>query len=133
ARAWRGPQCREYRRVEVRHVDRAAAVQVPVDDLRGERVLAPVGGLRGYDVEVTVYEQRRLATGVVAPPGDQTRAPRRGLVNHGLDPDLAEQLRDVLGRLPLPRARVVPVVGRVDPDQVTADLRDLGGRIVGWA
>ena len=36
----------------------------------------------------------------------------------------------MLGGLALPRARLVAEVGGVDPDQVTADLGDLGGRVV---
>ena len=46
-------------------------------------------------------------------------------------PDLVEQRRDELGRLALPRSGLVAEVGGVDPDQVAADLDDLGGRVVG--
>ena len=53
-------------------------------------------------------------------------APWRWLEELGLDADLVEQAGDVLGGRPLPRPGAVAVVGRVDPDQVAADLDDLG-------
>ncbi len=48
---------RQQHPVEVLHVDRAAAEEVAVDDLGGERVDLPVAGLRGHDVEVPVDQQ----------------------------------------------------------------------------
>ena len=45
-------------------------------------------------------------------------------------PDLVEQRRDVLGGLALAGAGLVAEVGGVDPDQVAADLGDLGGGVV---
>ena len=39
----------------VLHVDRAPPVQHPVDHVARERVVAPVGGVRGDDVEVSVH------------------------------------------------------------------------------
>ena len=52
-----------------------------------------------------------------------------GLDDLGLDADLGELGRDVLGGCPLPRPGPVAEVGRVDPDQLAAQLDDLvGGR-----
>ena len=48
-----------------------------------------------------------------------------GLEHGRLEPDLGEQLGDVLGRRALPRALVVPGVGGVDPDQVAGQAGDL--------
>ena len=46
-------------------------------------------------------------------------------------PDLVEQLCDVLGGLSLPRACVRAEVGGVDPDQVLAQVDDLGfGQVI---
>src|SRR4029077_21261604 len=47
------------------------------------------------------------------------------LQDRGLEADLGELGRGVLGGLSLPRARVVARVGGVDPDQVAADADDL--------
>ena len=44
--------------VEVLHVDRAATPDAPVDDLAGERRHRPVLGVRRYDVQVPVDQQR---------------------------------------------------------------------------
>src|ERR1700735_4403367 len=43
----------------------------------------------------------------------------------GLHPPLPRQARHVLGGPPFARPGVVPRVGRVDPDQVSADVDDL--------
>ncbi len=53
--------------VEVLHVDRAAAPQVAVADLAGERVDLPVLGRGRHDIEVAVQQQRVLAAGLSAP------------------------------------------------------------------
>jgi hypothetical protein len=54
-----------------------------------------------------------------------------GLQDPGLDPDVAQELRDVFGRLAFPRPGVITRVTGVDPDEVTADRDNLvvGGRI----
>ena len=52
--------------------------------------------------------------------------PGDGSNSSDVDADLVQQRGHVLGRHPLPRARVVAVVGGVDPDQVAADLDDFG-------
>ena len=52
--------------------------------------------------------------------------PLRRLEQLRADPDLVEQTGDVLGSRPLTRTGAVAVVRGVDPDQVAADLHDLG-------
>ena len=49
---------RQHHRVHVLHVDRAAAPDVAVALLAGERVHAPLGRIGGDDVEVAVHQQR---------------------------------------------------------------------------
>ncbi len=71
------PHDGEQHRVEVLHVDRAAAPQVAVLDLAGERVHLPVVGLGGDDVEVAVQQQRVVAAAPAAPAGDHVGPARR--------------------------------------------------------
>ena len=59
------PDDAELHRDEVLHVDRAAAVDVAVGEVRGERVVGPALGRRRHDVEVR-EQQERLAAGPVA-------------------------------------------------------------------
>ena len=98
----------------------------------GERVVRPVTGLGGYDVEVAVDEQARPAGVLALPPHDEAGPAVGRLEDLRLEPHLGEQPRNVLGRHSLPRPAAVAVVGRVDPDQVAADVDDLvlGGRYV---
>ena len=82
ARPRPGPHDREQHRVEVLHVDRAAAPEVAVLDLAGERVDRPVVRRGGYDVEVAVEQQRsRSSTRRRRPTGRRRwcdpRRPRR--------------------------------------------------------
>ena len=126
-----GAHHREQHRVEVLHVDRAAAPDVAVLDLPGERVDLPVLGRGRYDVEVPVQQQRALAAGLSAPLRHQRRAAAVELEQLGLDPDLVEQPGDVLGGLALARPGLVAVVAGVDPDQVATQVDDLAGRVVG--
>ena len=63
--------------VHVLHVDRAAAPDVAVALLAGERVDAPLGRIGGDDVEVAVHEQRRAARRS-APAMRATRLARPG-------------------------------------------------------
>jgi hypothetical protein len=116
-------------RVEVLHVDRAAPPDVTVLDLAAERVDLPVGRLGRYDVEVAV-DQQRGATVAAAPARHHVGPARAALDDPALDPDLVEQRGDVLGGLALPRPVVRAVVGRVDGDQVLAELDDLTGGVV---
>ena len=53
------------------------------------------------------------------------------LQQHRVEAHLAEQPGHVLRCRALPRPRAVTGVGGVDPDQVAAQLHDLGGRVVG--
>ena len=63
----RGPDDGEQHRVEVLHVDRAAAPQAAVADLARERVDLPVLGGGRDDVQVAVQQQRRRRAGPVPP------------------------------------------------------------------
>ena len=58
-------------------------------------------------------------------PRDHAGALGVRLQDRGLQADLGELGRGVLGGLALPRAGVVARVGGVDPDQVAADADDL--------
>ena len=62
----------QHHRVHVLHVDRAAAPDAAVGDLAGERVVPPVGGVGGHDVEVAVDEQGGPGRG----PGPRSGRPR---------------------------------------------------------
>ena len=72
-----------------------------------------------------MYIQPGLAPVYARDAGDQAGSLRAGLDDRGRDSDLAEQPGDVLGGPPLPRPRMVTRVGRIDPDQVAADVHDL--------
>ena len=128
------PHRREEHRVEVLHVDGATTPHVAVPHLAAERVDLPVRGRRGHDVEMPVQQQPTPLTGrpvaVAAPGRHDRRTTGLGLVEPRLDADVLEQPGDVLGRLALPRTLLVTVVGRVDPDQFTAELHDLRCRVV---
>ena len=118
---------RQQDRVEVLHVHRAAAPDVAVDDLAGERVDLPVGRDRRHHVGVAVDQQRRQR-GVAAlgcPVGDQSGAARLGLEQLAGDADLVELRGDVLGRLPLALGARRAEVGGVEADQVAAQSCDL--------
>ena len=120
-----GPDDGKDRGVEVLHVHRAAAPDVPVMDLAGERVDLPVRSTSRYDVEVAVQQQPVLGVGV-PPMRDEGRAPGRRFEELRRDPDLVQQGSRHAPLRPLPRTRIVPVVGGVDPDQVAADVDDFG-------
>ena len=82
-------------------------------------------GVGRDDVEVPVDEEGGAAPVGPFDPGDEAGPLRVRLEHGGLDADLAEEARDVLGGPPLARAGVVTRVGGVDPDQVSADVDDL--------
>ena len=75
-------------------------------------------------------DQQRATATRSTPSGSQSATsdvrPGLGLEQLGGDADLVEQLGHALGRRPLPRAGVGAEVGGVDPDQVAAELDDLG-------
>ena len=97
----------------------------------------PVDRVGRHDVQVTVDEEGGAAPVGAFDAGDQAGPLRVRLEHGGLDADLAEQARHVLGGPSLARAGVVPRVGRVDPDQVSADVDDLiltlGGEVLSHA
>ena len=85
----------------------------------------PVGGVGGNDVQVAVDEQGRPGRVLPAQPGHHARPARVRLQHHRLQAHVGEQGGDVLGRWALAGPRVIPVVARVDPDQVAAQAGDL--------
>ena len=115
------PQVGQHHADHVLHVDGAPSVQHAVDDVPGERVVAPVGGVGRDDIEVSVQDQAGAGAVRAGDPYDEARAPRRGLEVLGLEADLVEQPEHVLGRLVLTRSRPVPDVRRVDPYQLGRD------------
>ncbi len=122
---------REQHRVEVLHVDRAAAPDAVRGrpDLAGERVHGPVLGAR----RVRRPGGRAAARArPLSPPQRATTDVRPGSDSNSsaVDADVVEQLGHVLGGLALSRAGLVAVVRGVDRDQVAADADDLGGRVV---
>ena len=119
------PDDREDHRVHILHVDRAAPPHAPVGDLPGERVERPVAGVGRHHVQVPVDKQGRAAPVRALDPGHQAGALGVRLKHRRLQADLAEQPRHVLRGPPLARPRVVARVGRVDPDQVPADVDNL--------
>ncbi|HEX2050323.1 MAG TPA: DsbA family protein, partial [Actinomycetota bacterium] len=97
---------------------------------RALRALALVRREVGNDGVARVY--RALGTRVHdRDEGMTDDAVRGALSDAGLDPDLVEQRGDPLGGLALTRGLAVAVVGRVDPDQLAAELHDLGRGVVG--
>ena len=115
----------QHHRVHVLHVDRAAPPDAAVALLPRERVDRPVGGVGRHDVEVAVQAQRAaVAVGAGQPHGDAD-PPGVALEGLRLEADLAQPVDDVGRRLGLAGAAAVPVVARVDPDQLLADPDDL--------
>jgi hypothetical protein len=120
------PHHREHHRVEVLHVDRAPAPQVPVAQLTGERVDRPLAGVGRYHVEVPVHEQRAARRVGTFEPRDDAGPAGRRLADLRGQADLVEQAGDVLRGGPLPHAGgQVAGVGGVDAQQVAADVDDL--------
>jgi hypothetical protein len=111
----------------VLHVDRAAAVEVPVvvDDAL-ERRVRPVPGIGRYDVRVADEGQRGGAVGS-GDPGDQVRAV--GLAGDQLarHPGVLEVAAQVLGGPGLVAGRV----GGVETDQVAGERDDLVLQVLG--
>ena len=119
---------REHHRVEVLHVDRAAAPQVAV------ALISPENGWTdhssasaGHHVQVAVHQQRARGDGS-APGNRATTLARPGALSRivRLEADLGQLRRDVLGGDPLARAGApVAGVGGVDADQVAAEVDNL--------
>ena len=116
---------RQHHRVHVLHVDRAAAPDAVVGDLAGEGVDLPVFGVGRDDVEMTVDEQSGPVPVFAFEACDHAGALGMRLQDRGLQAGLGEPGGYVFGGLPLARARMVPWVRGVDPDQVAADVDDL--------
>ena len=123
------PHDHELHRDEVLHVDRAPAPDLAVGEVRGERVVGPLLGRSGHDVEVGEEEQRLTAGPVAAEPGGHRAAAREGLVDLGRDAGIAERLGDPAGRPQLPVRRMDRWrVDRRNPDQVAKRLDELVAR-----
>jgi hypothetical protein len=109
----------------VLHVDRAAAPDVAVGQLRRERRVTPPPGLGRDHVDVPVEQQRALVPGLGGPePHDQVGPARPALQHLRLEPVGPEpvgQERDTGGL-------VAGRVGGVEPDQV-AQQPDRGGAL----
>ena len=114
---------------------RIAAVtetHIHADFVSGSRELAALGSttIAGPGSNLA-FPSRQVRDGEVMAVGDVTCT---FLHTPGHTPEhisiLVEQPGDVLGRLPLPWALLVAVVGGVDPDQLPAHLHDLVGGVV---
>src|SRR5262249_5460922 len=103
--------------------------------LAGEGVQLPVRLVGRHDVKVAVDEQAGPRPVRALDPRHDAGPLRMRLEDHGREPDLGEQPRDVLRGHPLPGPGVIPRVRGVDPDQRAAQVRDLilgkGGSVVG--
>jgi hypothetical protein len=119
-----GPYRRQDHRVHVLHVDGPAPPHDPVAHFAGERVHRPVGGLRGDDIQVPVYQHRRRGPVRARDPGHHIGPPGRRLQDPRLDAGVGEPLGDILGRRTLVAVAATPV-GRVDPDQVRGEPHHL--------
>ena len=111
----------------VLHVDRAAAVDVAVGDVAGERVVGPAVGRRGHDVEVG-QQQERVAAGAVAAQPDVDRAATGDRLDDlRLEAEVGQAVREIArdARLAVGadgRWRV----DRRDPDEVAEGLDEAG-------
>ena len=126
----RGAICadeRQHHRVHVLHVDGAAAPDAAVGDLAGERVVPSSPAASAGTTSRWPCTSSAGAAGVLAlePRPRGWSGPARDSKISGSSPTSASCAGDVLRRRPLPRPAAVAVVGRVDPDQVAADLDDL--------
>ena len=122
------PDGREHHRDHVLHIDRASAPDAPVALGSRERVDLPVLTPSRHDVQVPVDTQPGPLAIHPRDPHDHGAAPRVAVVDVRLQPHLAQQPHDVLGRRTFTRPGPVSVVARIDPDQVLADPDHLGLR-----
>ena len=123
-----GPDDAEHHGVEVLHVDRAPAPDAAVDDLAGERRHRPVVGVgraprrggRGSAAAAASCRPRPAPSGRPAwSAAARTRRARCSIPTSSSSPATCS----AAARSP---ARVGAVVGGVDPDQVAAEVDDLG-------
>ena len=93
------------------HVDRAAAVDVAVGDIGGERVVGPAIRRRRHDVEMGQQEERLATRPVAAQAGVDGAATRDGLEELRLEAEPDQALREVAGHAGLAVRRVGPAAG----------------------
>jgi hypothetical protein len=110
--------------IHVLHVDSAAAPQHAVLDDALEGIDAPVRGVGGHDVEVSVQHHRRSFRIAARHPRDDARATRRGVEQLRPQTERFELRRHVLGRLGLTLAAAPAPVDGLEADQIP---RDRGG------
>ena len=119
-------------RVHVLHVDRAAAPHAAVGHLGRERVVRPVLRLRRHDVEVSVQRATRRSSLGRCPSMRATTVVRPGADSYerGSSPTSASRAATYSAAARSPGPLAVAVVGRVDPDEVSAEVDDLGSGCV---
>ena len=88
------PHDRQLHRDEVLHVDRAAAPDVAVGDVAGERVVGPPLRRRRHDVEMAEQQERLAAGPVAAEAGGHGAAARDGLEDLGDEAGVGERVGD---------------------------------------
>ncbi len=127
SRAYPVADHRQDHRVHVLHIDRAPAPYTAIGDLAGERIMRPVGGVGRDHIQVSV-DQQRVGPGRIrsVDPCHHRSPTGLGLEDRGVQPDLVQLLRHVFRGAPFARAATVAEVAGVDPDQVTAEIDDLG-------
>jgi hypothetical protein len=94
-------------------------------DLAGERVEAPIRLLGWDDIEVTVDQECPLGLIFARNTNDHAGPARPGLEDLRSQVDLGQFRGNVLCGTALPRSGVVAVVGRVDLDELAAQIDDL--------
>ena len=88
--------------------------------------MPPVRRAGRHHVEVTVHEQGRPVPVPAGDARDHAGALGVRLQDGRLEVDLRQESGDMFGGLALAGTGVISRVGRVDPDQVAADVHDLG-------
>jgi hypothetical protein len=111
------------------HIDRAAAPDVAVGQIAGERVVGPAGRLRGHDVEMREKEQRVAASPVAVNASDYRTPAGERFHDRGPEPLIGEHLLQVSSGKDLVAGRV----DGLDPNQRSQQLDqfrefDLGKR-----
>ena len=108
------------------HVDRAATVDVAVDEVGREWIVAPAVSRRGHDIEMREQEQRISARAVATQAGVDGAPAWDRFDDLWLEPGRLEQRREVAGH---PRLAVEGIRGRRidrrDPDHGPEGLDQL--------
>ena len=122
----------EHHGIEVLHVNRATTPDATVSQFAGERRYGPVSSIGRYHVEMSMDQQwRQRGVDTLGFPARHDRGtPRFRLHQVAGDANLVEQLGHAFGSLPLAWTLVGAKVGRVDPNQLLAELHNLGIRLV---